>query len=157
MARYTHESLSVWWVTTLGSLTAPSAAQINAGVALTSFMPVDAFNLGGTRNNASQAMLGGAFVTEEPGTWGSTIELTFVRDDSADTAWTTFAGAYKAAGYLAVRRSGSGNAAATQKFEIYPASSHEPQMLASAENEYAKFTVTFAVTAEPELEAVAAA
>lgn len=156
MPRYTHESITVWWVTTLSSQTSPTAAQINAGSNLTTFTPVDGVNIGGTRNNASQAMLGGAFVTEEPGTWGTTFELTFVRDDTTDTAWTTFASAYKTAGFLVVRRVGTGNASATQKVEVYPVRTHIPQMLASAENEYSKFTVQFAVTAQPSLEATVA-
>ena len=156
MGRYTHETITLWWVTTLASQTSPTAAQINAGVNLTSFIPVDGVNIGGNRNNASLAMLGGAFVTEEPGTWGTTFELTFVRDDAADTAWTTFASAYKTAGFLVVRRVGSGNAVAAQKVEVYPVRTHVPQMQASAENEYAKFTVQFAVTATPSLEATVA-
>lgn len=159
MARYTYETLRVWWVTTLGSLTAPSAAQVNAGNDLTTFVPVDGINLGGSRNNASQAMLGDAFVAEEPGTWGTTMEITFTRDstEGATSPWQVFAGGYKSVGFLVLRRVGTGVLVATQKVEVYPATSHEPQMLASAENEYSKFTVVFAITAKPELEAVAAA
>jgi hypothetical protein len=154
--RYTHESLTVWWVTTLSSETSPTAAQINAGVNLSSFIPVDGVSLGGTRNNASQAMLGDAFVTEEPGTWGTTIEITFVRDSTADTPWDTFAGAYKTTGWIILRRSGTGVAGVGNKVEVHPVTTHEPQMMASAENEYSKFTVTFAVTKKPSLEATVA-
>lgn len=159
MARYTYETLTVWWVTTLSSTTAPSAAQVNAGNNLTSFIPVDGVAHGGTRNNASQAMLGDAHVAEEPGTWGTTMEITFTRDsaEGATSPWQVFAGGYKSVGFLVLRRTGTGNLTSTQKVEVYPATSHEPLMLASAENEYAKFTVTFAITAKPELEAVAAA
>lgn len=156
MARYTHESLSVWWVTTLSSTTSPLATQINAGSVLTASVPVDGVNISGTRNNASQAMLGDAFVTEEPGTWGTGIEITMVRESVSDTLWALFAGAYKTTGWIVIRRTGTGVAAAAQKVEVYPATTHEPQMLASAENEYSKFTVNFAVTAKPELEATVA-
>ena len=159
MARITSEQLTVWWLTTLSSTTAPTATQINAGNNLSSQIPVDGVNLGGSRNNASQAMLGDAFVTEEPGTWGTSMEVTFVRDSGDGTGtfpWNVFAGAYKTTGFLVLRRSGTGNAVAAQKVEVYPATTHEPQMLASAENEYSKFTVTFAITAKPELEATVA-
>lgn len=156
MARYTHESLLVYWIVTIANRTAPTVAEFTAGTNLTSLVPVDGVNVGGTRNNASQAMLGGAFVTEEPGTWGTSMEVTFVRDSSSDTAWDLFAGAYKTVGHLALRRAGSGVIAAGNKVEVYPVSTHEPQMLASAENEYAKFTVTYAVTAQPSLEATVA-
>lgn len=156
MARYTYETLAAWWVTTLSSTTAPTAAQINAGTVLTTMVPVDGVNLSGTRNNASQAMLGDAFVTEEPGTWGTGLEITFVRDTPTDAIWGIFAGGYKSAGWIVLRRTGTGVAAAAQKVEVYPCTSHEPQMQASAENEYQKFTVNFAVTAKPELEATVA-
>jgi hypothetical protein len=156
MPRYTYETLTMWWVPTITTPTAPLATQINAGVNYSAFVPVDGVNLSGTRNNASQAMLGDAFVTEEPGTWGTGLEITFVRDSAADTPWAFFAGGYKTVGYVVLRRTGTGTAAAAQKVEVYPATTHEPQMLASAENEYAKFTVTFAITAKPELEAVVA-
>jgi hypothetical protein len=153
MPRYTYETLRVQWVTTIANRAAPTAAELNAGVNYSAFVPVDGVNLGGSRNNASQAMLGDAFVTEEPGTWGTTIEVTFVRDSTADTAWDFFAGGYKTVGHIVLRRTGTGVFAAAQKVEVYPVTSHEPQMQASAENEYAKFTVTFAITAKPELEA----
>ncbi len=158
MARFTHETLSVWWVAVLSSYTSPTAVQINAGTVLTTLTPVDGVNIAGTRNNASQAMLGDAFVTEEPGTWGTSMELTFVRDSvsASDTAWTLFAGLYKTTGHIVLRRTGTGAAVAAQKVEVYPVTTHEPQMLPSAENEYAKFTVNFAITAKPTLTATVA-
>lgn len=157
MPRYTHETIRMWWVPTITTITAPTVAQITAGVEYTAFIPVDGINIGGTRNNASQAMLGGAFVTEEPGTWGTTIEITFVRDDTTDTAWDFFAGGYKVAGYIVLRRQGAAGAIAIgNKVEVYPARIHEPQMMASAENEYSKFSVQYAITAQPALEAVVA-
>jgi hypothetical protein len=157
MARFTHESLTVWWVTTITNIQAPTVAQITAGTDYSSFIPVDGVAFGGTRNNASQAMLGDAFVTEEPGTWGTTLEITFIRDTVTDTAWAFFAGGYKTVGHIVVRRTGTGAAVAAQKVEVYPVTTHEPQMMASAENEYSKFTVGFAVTSKPALEAVVAA
>ena len=157
MGRYTHESIRVWWVPTISNIQAPTVAQITAGVEHTAWVPVDGINIGGTRNNASQAMLGGAFVTEEPGTWGTTIEITYVRDDATDTPWDFFAGGYKTAGFIVIRRQGAAGAVAIgNKVEVYPARTHEPQMLASAENEYSKFSVQFAITATPALEAVVA-
>jgi hypothetical protein len=155
MARYTYETLRVQWVVTIANRVAPTAAELNAGVNLSTFVPVDGVNLGGSRNNASQAMLGDAFVAEEPGTWGTTLEVTFTRDGTTDTPWDLFAGGYKTIGHIVLRRTGTGVFAAAQKLEVYPVTSHEPQMLASAENEYSKYTVTFAITAKPELEAAA--
>lgn len=157
MARFTHESLKVFWVVTIANKLAPTVAEIGAGSDLTTFVPVDGVNTGGSSNNASQAMLGDAFVAEEPGTWSRTLEITFVRDATADTAWDLFAGAYKTVGHIVLRRVGTGAIAATDDVEVYEVTTHEPLPMASAENEYSKFSVTFANTEAPELEAIVAA
>jgi hypothetical protein len=157
MPRFTHESLTVWWVPTIVNKAAPTVAEITAGTILTTFTPVDGVNIGGSSNNASQAMLGDAFVAEEPGTWSRSLEITFVRDDTTDTVYALFAGGYKTAGYIVLRRTGTGAAVAAQKVEVFPVKTHEALSRASAENEYAKFTVNFAVTSKPEVEAVVAA
>src|SRR3990170_5691858 len=99
MARVTHESLIVKWLSACANIQAPTQAEIGAGVALTSFIPVDGVALNPSKNNASQAMLGDAFVAEKAGTWGVGITLTFTRDDTADTPRTTFA-TYRTAGFL---------------------------------------------------------
>ena len=148
MARGTFESYTVKFLTTIASATlAPTVAEYTAGVALTSVTPIDGLNFNPTQNNASQAMLGDAFVQEQPGTWGLGLTLTFVRDDTTDTAVTTFP--YKTAGYIVNQPFGV-TVAAGVKVDVYKVTSHNPVPLASAENEFQKWQVMFGVTETPE-------
>jgi hypothetical protein len=147
MARGTYEKYKVQFVPTIASATlAPTVAEFNAGTVLTTFTPVDGVNFSPTQNNATQAMLGDAFVTEEPGTWGLGLTLTFVRDDTTDTPVTTFP--YNTAGYIVMNPFGV-TIAAGAKVDVYKGKSHNPVPLASAENEYQKWQVVWAVTATP--------
>jgi hypothetical protein len=154
MARTTFETLKVFWLPTVANMAAPTQAELTAGDELSGEIPVDGVEKGGSANNASQAMLGDAFVAEEPGTWGRTLTVTFLYDTASPAvAWTTFG--YRTSGYFIFAPLGS--TIATAKVEVWKCTSHERQLLPSAENEYQKFTVTFAVTAAPELDAVMAA
>jgi hypothetical protein len=152
MARTTFETLKVHFLPTVANMAAPTQAEITAGDDLSAEIPVDGVNKGGSANNASQAMLGDAFVAEEPGTWGRTLEVTFLYDE-AGTAWGLFD--YRTPGYFVF--SPTGVTSAASKVEVWKVTSHERQPTPSAENEYQKFTVTFAVTAKPNLDAVCAA
>ena len=146
MARTTYEPMLVHFLTTIASSTlAPTVAEMTAGTDLTPQIPVDGVAMSPTQNNASQAMLGDAFVAEEPGTWGTGAVLTFVRDDTTSLA-DTFD--YRTSGYLVTMPYG-GTIAAGVKVDVYPVTSHKPVPLPSAENEYQKLQVTLAVTAEP--------
>lgn len=147
MARGTYESYKVKFLTTIASATlAPTVAEYTAGVDLTSITPVDGLNFTPTQNNASQAMMGDAFVNEQAGTWGIGLTFTFVRDDTTDTAITTFP--YKTSGYIVNQAFGVTVVAGT-KVDVFKVQSHNPVPLASAENEFQKWQVMFAVTATP--------
>lgn len=153
MAKETHDPTLVYWLPA-ATMAAPTVAEITAGTELTDQLVADGVDFGGgNRNNASQAMLGGAFVAEKPGTWGANGKLTFARDDGVDAAWALFMD--RPEGYILISRFGP--AAATAKVEVYPVQAHKPSPMASAENEYQKFEVQFGVTSEPEYEAVVAA
>jgi hypothetical protein len=152
MARTTFETLKVFFLPAVASLAAPTQAELTAGDDLSAEIPVDGVEKGGSANNASQAMLGDAFVAEEPGTWGRTLTITFMRD-TAGVAWASFG--YRTDGFLLFAPDGLTGAGA--EVEVWPVTSHERQPTPSAENEYQKFTVTFAVTTAPELDAVMAA
>lgn len=150
MARITHEDTKVYWLPAVTDLDAPTEAEITAGDELTSQIPVDGVTLNPTRNNAAQAMLGDAFVAELVGTWSQGITLTFVRDDTDDLARDTFT--YRADGFLVISR--FGDAEDGKAVEVYPAQSHEPADLATAENEFSKFEVQLAVTDAPAIRAI---
>lgn len=155
MARSTFEPLKIKFLTTIASATlAPTVAEYGAGVDLTPSIPVDGVGFSPTQNNASQAMLGDAFVTEEPGTWGLGLTLTLVRDSVADLAVTTFN--YRTAGFIVVSPFGTTVIAGT-KVDVYPVTTHNPVPLASAENEYQKWEVMCAVTKKPAFQIAALA
>lgn len=149
MPRSTHENTRVYFLTTIDDIDAPTSAEIAAGTDLTDQVPVDGLALSGTSNNASQAMLGDAFVAEQVGTWGRTITLTVVRDDTDDTARDLFT--YRLDGFLVISRFGV--PATGDMVEVYPVECHEPTDLPTAENEYQKSEVQMAVTAKPSLRA----
>lgn len=149
MPRVTHERARVYFLDTCSNIEAPTLAEIAAGDDLTSQIPVDGVTLNPTRNNASQAMLGDAFVAEQVGTWGQGITLTFVRDDADDVARDLFT--YRAAGFLVISRFGT--PVDGVRVEVYPVESHEPADLATAENEFSKYEVSLAVTDTPALRA----
>lgn len=147
MAQGTYESYKVQFVPTIASVTlAPTVAEYTAGTSLTSITPVDGLNFSPTQNNASQALLGQAFVNESPGTWGLGITLTLMRDDTTDTAITTFP--YKTSGYIVNQPFGVTVIAGT-KVDVYKVVSHNPVPLASAENEFQKWQIMLAVAVAP--------
>lgn len=156
MPRTTFEGMLVFALDSApGIPDGPTEAELTAGEEITSEIPVNGVNFGGSANNASQAMLGDAFVAESPGTWGSALELTYMVDPSgagiADGRFT-----YRAEMWMVfvldpatpeVAADGDG-------CYVYHVVSHKPIPTASAENEFQKKTVTLAVQEAPELNAV---
>lgn len=143
MAFGTFESYTVKFLTTIASSTlAPTVAEYTAGTALTTITPVDGIGYSPTQNNASQAILGQGFIAESIGTWGLGLTLTLMRDDTTDTAITTFP--YKTNGYLVFQPFGVTVIAGT-KVDSLKVSTHNPVPLTSAENEFQKWQVMFAV------------
>ena len=153
MGKLVHDgNTKVHWLPAVAVLAAPAVAEITAGDDLTPQIPSDGVNLTNTRNNASISMLDEAFTPEQVGTFGAAITLKFTRDDATDAAWDLFS--HGASGFLLISR--FGDPVATTDVEVYPAESHEPAPLATAENEFQQFEVQFAVTAQPSIRAVVA-
>jgi hypothetical protein len=147
MAQGTYESYKVQFVPTIASATlAPTVAEYTAGTSLTSITPVSGISFSPTQNNASEALLGQAFVQENPGTWGLGLTLTLMRDDTADSAITVFP--YKTAGYIVNQPFGV-TVIAGVKVDVYKIVSHNPVPLPSAENEFQKWQVQLAVAVAP--------
>lgn len=154
MGRLVHDgNTKVHWLPAVADKAAPTVAEITAGDDLTPQIPSDGLNLTNPRNNASISMLDEAFNAEQVGTFGTAITLKFARDDSADTAWDLFS--HKTSGFLLVSRFGAPEAAS--EVEVYPAESHDPAPLATAENEYQQYEVQLACTERPSIDAVVAA
>ena len=146
-------NVKVYWLPTVASKAAPTAANIAAGTPLTPYLPTSGVGIDWTQNNASLDMLDSSFTAEVVGTEGATITLTFVRDDTTDTAWNLFVRGTN--GYLLVSRFGAPVAA--DKVEVYPVQSHRPVPLPPATNEFQQAQVSLAVHDTPELNATVAA
>jgi hypothetical protein len=148
--------IRVQWVTTLSSITAPTAAQLNAGTNLSSFITKDGLTVPADQNNVDVAVLSDTFDAQVVGSFGGAIEITGVRDDTADTFWNLCV--YGTVGWIVIRRgvSAASTFAATQKVEVYPVVMHQPVPAETAGNTMGMFTIQFPVTTQPELKATVA-
>jgi hypothetical protein len=154
MARLTSEgNVKVYKVPTVADKTAPTAAEIAAGVNLTPYMPTTGVDISWTQNNASLPMLDESFVVSAVGTEAAEITLTGTRDDSDDAFWDAFERGENF--FLVVSR--FGDAEAGSQVEVYPAQSHRPVPLAPAENEFQQAQVSIGVTDTPVLTSVVGA
>lgn len=136
----------VSWVTTIANTAAPTTAELNAGVALESFITADGWNASTSTDAVDNSALNSTQNTALPGRRSDSIELTFKQQGKTAAPWTTFAG--NPAGYL-VRRSGVAATtawAASQKVTVYTVSAGFRDEKAPAKNELEKFAVDFKVT-----------
>lgn len=158
MARDTFENLKVLWLSTEPvDPAAPTEAEILANgttiLNLSPEVPVSGVGFGGAANNASEAMLGNAFVAESPGTWGRTMIMTFMKDREGNAeAWDLFR--YRLEGWLVFGTKLDLPFVDGDPVEVWHVVTHERMQLQSAENEFQKFTVQMAVQEAPELDAV---
>ena len=123
MAKYATPGKSeVWWVTTIASLAAPTSTELNAGTDLTSFVR-QIPNLPRGLNLIDVATLDSKYEKRQVGTrGGDQLDVEFLRDDSADTAYTTLT--EDTAGFLVVARKGlatAGTFASGDEVDVYPA------------------------------------
>lgn len=153
--RMTDGFTRVWWVTTLSSLTSPTATQISAGVDLTSFITKDGLDVQPDQSMVDTTSLLSTTETEDLGMAKVATTLTMKRA-STDTAWTTFAA--NPSGYLVIRRGVAVATAATaaQKCEVYTARAANRIPIKPTANEVEKFTVTLANQADHVIEATMA-
>ncbi|HXH57724.1 hypothetical protein [Iamia sp.] len=142
------EVIRVWYVATLATPSAPSAAAVTAGVDLTPFLTRDGLT---TPNSGSTLDVSDASSRQNKtaaGTFGGDpIELKLNRDDTPanDTAWVTLPRG--TAGYIVVRRFGGSAVAATaaQKVEVWPVEVISRENAPIAENAKQMFTARCAI------------
>lgn len=153
--RLTDGNTRVSWVPTLSNKTAPTVAELTAGVALETFITGDGLDLGLDQNPVDTTALNS---TSELNSFGrSKVDTTLtMKRGNPDTAWTTFAG--QPLGFLVVRRGTSAGTAfaTTQKVEVYPVASSKRFPQKPAANEVEKFQVKFGLTSDYVEEAVVA-
>lgn len=157
MARQVYEGkTNVYWCVTIASKTAPTAAEIAAGTALTNFVAKDGVATNITTNNVDSATIAETFDAQVVGSWGGEVELTMFRDNVADTAWNICV--LGTNGFLVIDRfRNSGTLPiATNKVEVWPAQMHQPAPENSASNTLLRFVEKFAITSSPALTATVA-
>lgn len=136
----------VSWVTSISNTAAPTTSELNAGVALESFITPDGLGISTSTDTVDNSALNSNQSTTLPGRRGDEISLTFKQQGQSAAPWTTFAS--RPAGYLVVRRGVASTTAwtASQKVQVYPCTAGDRQLLPPAANELEKFTVPLMVT-----------
>lgn len=143
--------VKVGWVTTLSSLTSPTATQITAGVDLESWLTADGLAVELGDESVDTSALNSTFSTEKAGRGTVQIELTFKDQGQGTPPWTTFAS--RPTGFLVVRTgvAASTDWAASQKVDVYSVVAGDRKPLAPAANEVAKFSIQLFSTADPSI------
>ncbi len=148
--------VKVGWVTTLSSLTSPTATQITAGVDLEGFLTPDGLGIDLGDEAVDTSALNSTFSTEKAGRGTVSIELTFKDQGVGAAPWTTFAS--RPSGYLVVRYGVAVTTdwTAAQKVDVYTVKAGDRKPIAPAANEVQKFTVQLFSTADPSIAATVA-
>ena len=144
-----------WLDTNPADLDAPTAAEIGAGVDLTTFIPKDGVKYGVSNQRVDGGDISTVFTAEDMGTWSAQGSLVIFLDDDTNTAWDTL-GSYGVTGCLVVCPFAA--AAAAAKCYTFPTSkTGAPVLMDSAANERQKATIELAFGAEPQFDGVVAA
>lgn len=146
-----NESTWIGFATTIANATTlvPSAANVSGAVDLTSF--VVSLNATSQGNTVPTPNFDSLFETSTPGTVTAQFSADFYRDDASDTAWTTLP--RQTEGYFIISRFGGtgtgGLPVATNKVEVWPVTVTSRTMQNMSSNQVLMFSVTCAVTKEP--------
>lgn len=151
MAKYAPPAKTeVFWAETASSYTAMTAAEVNAGTDLSTFvrnMP----DLPRTANLVDVSTIDSKFEKRQVGTRGGDVaSLEILRDDSADTAYTTLT--EDTAGYLILGRKGwatAGTAATGDEIDVFPVTIASVADGTPGRNEPDFAVVEFAITDDP--------
>ena len=142
MADITNDGMTrVSWVSTISNTAAPTAAELNAGVALESYITADGLDLSGEDTSIDTSALNSLQNTEMPGRTNYSAQLTFKHQGEAAAPFTTFAS--RPSGYLVARYlvASSTSFAAGQKVTVYPATMGTRHPMKVTPNELAKFQI----------------
>ena len=136
----------VSWVTTISNTAAPTTAELNAGVALESYITPDGLGISTGTDSVDTGALNSTQNTQVPGRRSDDITLTFKDQGRANAPYTTFAS--RPTGYLVVRRGVASTTAwaSSQKVTVYPGTAGDRQDVPTAPNEVLKFAVPIMVS-----------
>lgn len=135
--------IRVSWVTTISNTSAPTVAELNAGVALEGFLTPDGWSVATAEASVDNSALNSTDDTNLPGRRSDDIEATFKHQGDSAAPYTTFAS--KPAGYLVERTSVASTTAwaASQKVRVFPVTAGNRNKLPRTPNEVEKFSVKF--------------
>lgn len=160
MARITPDGfLKVWVVDSIGTLSAPTIGEINAGTEVTPFLTPAGLDTPEEGTDADISNLSSARDQSIPATIGGELTGEFYRDDAADDAWDAMA-RLTVTNLVVSRFGGSGtdNAIiAADVVEVYPTRISQRSPSRAVRGEALRFTVNFALSGDPELTATVAA
>ncbi len=147
------EQYKVHFLPACADISAPTQAEITAGTDLSTFVTKDGVQIGTSNQRVSVGDISTTFDGEIMGSWGANLAVSFFKDDTTDTAWTTLPRG--TAGFLLIALFGS--TAATEPAYVFPIECGQRELPTSAANERQSFTVPMAVTGAPDLDSVIAA
>ncbi|GAA2860133.1 hypothetical protein [Nonomuraea rubra] len=123
-------NVKVTFCLTIANISAPTAAELNAGVDLQEFITKDGLGISPEQAAVDNTALASRDETEDAGTVKYSIELTVKRKEVAveDIGWDTLVD--RQLGYLVVRRNMAHETAyaAGQNVEVYPVRCGRPNM-----------------------------
>ena len=128
IASYTFDGMvRATWCPTIGNIAQPLLSELNGGVALEGFITPDGLDITPKDASVDTSTLKSAVNSAKPGRIDYQVSMTLLRDDSADTAWTTFTRGV--VGFLVVRDNMDSSAAWAngQKVAVYPGTAGIPK------------------------------
>lgn len=139
------------------NISAPTAAQVTAAINLTPY--VISLNASSRGNTVPTPSFDTLFETSTAGTSAATFDADFYRDDAADSAWELLTRSTR--GFFIISRFGGGGTEnkpiSTDLVEVWPVIVTSRTMANMSSNTVLTFTVSCAVSLEPDEDAVVAA
>lgn len=147
----------VFDVSTIADPTAPTVAEIGAGTEITAFLPKDGWEESPTFNRVDFGKLSTTFGGEGLGTWRTSVDVTILLDDNADTAWDLYQTHARSTYMVVLPYKGTGAVAAADVARVYEVETSQAVPLATAENQRQMAMVAVAVREYPDYDVTVAA
>lgn len=149
MADYYNDGMiKAAFVPTIANVSAPTVAELNAGVDLEGRLTADGLNISGDTASVDTSKLNSSVNSETIGRDSYTVSLTYVRGSGTEAEDVQDALVRGAAGYLVVRSNVVSTTAwaAAQEVEVYPVMCKRPIRNTPAPNSSQTVVVALAVT-----------
>ena len=148
----------VLWVTTIATPSAPTSAELTAGVALELLITPDGFNITPTQDMVDTSSLASTQDSEVPGRYKETGDLTFKQQGYTAAPWMTFddtTPGVRPSGFLVTRigKPSTTAIAAADKVTVRAVKVGRRNELPATKNEVVKFSMPVAI--QQTLQAVA--